>query len=92
MSTPEIRVAVRDLRPFDLVDLEADPYADPAPRTSVWSHSFQFEMVEVCEIIPETPDCTAVGFENLGVVGFPPDHMLTVTRRPLGADGCPATT
>lgn len=71
-------VAVRDLQPGDLVDLEADPYADPDVVDPGNFSPFEFELAEVVEIEVETPTCTVVGFEAYGAYGFPPTHEVRV--------------
>ena len=69
-------IKAEHLRPGDLVDLEADSYADPKHDHPL----FPFELQTVANVIRETPNCVAVGFEGFDVVGFPPEHFLTVER------------
>lgn len=65
---------VSDLVAGDMVDLENDPYADADP-------GWEFEYGVVDEIEQETPDCIRVDFANGGSIGFPPDHMLTLSDK-----------
>lgn len=80
MTGDPIVVPASDLIVGDIVDLYADPFADPdAPygANSLW---FDSEYVQVVEVTRETDDCVAVGFEGFDLVGFPPDHRLTIKR------------
>jgi hypothetical protein len=74
-------IRVSDLKPGDLVDLYGDPFADPDQNPR---HSHEFEYATVCEVIPETPGCVAVGFEGFDIVGFPPEHVLVFAGRVEG--------
>lgn len=67
---------VSDLVAGDLVDLEGDPYADEDP-------TWEFEYGEVEDTERETDDCVRVDFANGGSIGFPPDHLLTLSDRRL---------
>jgi len=60
----------------DYVDLEFDPYADPDSENI----QFETEYAVVEYIERETPDCVAIGFEGFDVVGFPPNHVLSIWR------------
>lgn len=72
----DIRKAVRDLKPGDLVDIEADKFADPpAARDPFW----EYEYAVVDEIYPEGPECIVVHFADGPSVGFPPDHEVPVS-------------
>lgn len=79
MSEPTAtsRIRAADLSIGDAVDLEGDVFADPLRANP----TFEFEYAEVCDVIHETPQCVAIGFEGFDVVGFPPNHVLTVLRR-----------
>lgn len=65
---------IDQLQVGDLVDLERDRFADPTGEHD----EFQFEYYEVIEITHETADCIAVAFEGFDIVGFPPDHLVSV--------------
>ena len=58
----------------DLVDLEADPYADPRHDKVC----LQCEYAEVAGAERETDGCVRIDFEGLNSVGFPPHHLITV--------------
>ncbi len=62
--------------PGDIVDLEADKYADPDHDNVL----LQCEYVEVGFVDQETPQCVVIGFESFDHVGFPTHHMLRVRR------------
>lgn len=74
--TQQRRVRADSLRPGDLVDLGADPFADPGATHP----GLQCEFVTVTHTRRETPGCIAVGFEGFDVVGFPPDHLVVVQQ------------
>lgn len=81
-----VPTAVRDLRPGDLVDLEADPYADRpcadgCEDCDLARSTFAYEYVQVHELEPETADCLVVFFDG-HAVGFPPDHRVPVMATP----------
>lgn len=80
-DTPRM-VAVKDIKVGDMLDLAADKYADPLGMRI----EFECEYVTVCEVIPETPGCIALGFEGIDVFGFPPDHLLKVHGHDEGYD------
>lgn len=63
---------IDDLVENDLVDLEADPFADPNRDHVAFRSGFQ--IVDAVE--HETPHCTAVWFEGFDCVGFPPGHLV----------------
>lgn len=65
---------IDELRVGDMVDLEGDRFADPTRDKPC----LEFEYQTICEINRETPTCIAVGFEGFDIVGFPPDHTVTV--------------
>lgn len=69
-----MKTKIRDLRPGDLVDLEADPYADPHHDDP----ALLCELVMVACVERETEDCWLVGFEGRDPCGFPPDHEIEV--------------
>jgi hypothetical protein len=73
-ATGEMTVAVKDLRIGDAVDLEGDPYADPNQENPALECEYQ----QVYSVERETGDCVAVGFDGFDIVGFPPDHLVTV--------------
>ena len=56
----------------DRLDLEGDRYADPGRDEP--SLRFEFQTVTMIEVEP--PNTIAIGFESIGVVGFPPDHLI----------------
>lgn len=60
-----------DLVPGDLVDLEDDPFAPDHP-------SIPYELAMVATVEQETPECVAVGFEGIDVIGFPTNHLMEV--------------
>lgn len=69
----ETIVKAKDLREGDYVELEGGPYFADEP-------SIEFEYGVVEEIIPETPTCIAICFENAGVAGYHPDQEFLTLR------------
>lgn len=67
---------VADLAEGDLLDLESDPYADPAADDVDWLYEYGCVMATE----RETPDCVRVDFTNGESVGFPPDHTVKVAQ------------
>jgi len=75
-------VAIRDLKPGDLIDLAGDAWADP--NGDIISYECEYATVAAVEI--ETPDCTCVHFEGDASVGFPPNHMVPIGGHDTGYD------
>lgn len=70
------RKRIDELKVGDLVDLEADVFAN-----SNGEHpEYEFELAQVVEIERETPTCICVYFET-GAVGFPPEHLVSVQEQ-----------
>lgn len=71
-----VLVAIKDLRPGDMVDLEGDKYADPDGGNAMLADRLhEVDFVEV-----ETRGCTCVDFLDYSC-GFPPDHEVRVHSR-----------
>lgn len=70
------RKPVTALNVGDLVDLENDAFAD----TGICPE-FEFELMEVEAIDVETGNCVAVYFVNGPCVGFPPQHIVSVSPK-----------
>ena len=66
-----------DLRPRDVCQLYGDRFADPGRDPA---QAFEFELVEVAEVVRENGHCVAIGFEGFDVVGFPPGHLIQTSR------------
>lgn len=64
-----IPVKVKDLLEGDLVDLEGTGYFVGNPY-------IESEYAEVSAIEPETPDCTCIGYEGLGAIGYDPEDTV----------------
>lgn len=60
----------------DMIDLEGDPYADPNHDNSL----LECELIEVDAVEDEGGGCIAIYFDGFDAVGFPRNHLLTVTR------------
>lgn len=67
-------VTVSSLRPGDRVDLSSCPYLHDHA-------SAPYEYAEVVSVEQESPDCIAVGYESIDVVGYDPNVELRVRRR-----------
>ena len=74
------KVRANQIKVGDIVDLEADTYADPEHDNDLLT----YEYYEVIEIEHETTDndgnpcdCYCIYFNGF-TCGFPPDHLLTV--------------
>lgn len=65
-------VAVADLQPGDMLDLQGDPVADREGDPGL-----EFELAVVETIERETPDCVVV-YSSLINCGFAPDHKVKV--------------
>lgn len=70
------------LKPGDMIDLEADPYADPDHDKP----EFEFEYATVAAIEREAPDCVLVWIEGVDAFGFPPDHRVKLVGYDSGYD------
>lgn len=93
MSIPRVTeyelVAVTELEPGDLVDLEGDPFADPGHGVDP-EHDcpWQFEGAVVGDYYLETPgeletpDCFRLDYQG-GACGFPTQHRLPRMARRL---------
>lgn len=85
-------IAVSDLYPGDMLDLEGDPFADKTEDGA--PNPFEFEKAVVESVEPETADCTLVTSELVNC-GFPPDHKVKVNgfegRMVDAVTGKPAT-
>ncbi len=68
-----VPVQACDLRPGQLVDLEEDPFADPLSD----HRRYEWEFMEVMEVVRESGTCVRVDFDD-DSIGFPADHVLTV--------------
>ena len=64
-------VKASQLRCGDLVDLEADMYADPERDNP----ALECEFAEVMDVERETDDCVCVYFDSI-TVGFPASHRV----------------
>jgi hypothetical protein len=76
-------IDVMDLRAGDMVDLAADPFADPSGQ-DVYLYSQYAEVVEPVRVEDNGPKgntVVLVGFEALGVIGFPVGHKVRVGQR-----------
>lgn len=82
-------VEVEELAPGDVVDLEGDPYGDPAFDDELAEDDpardlATFEYAEVADApVRETDACTVVEFSLCGgghVVGFPRGHVVVVVE------------
>lgn len=84
-------VAVADLQPGDMLDLQDDPYADKTEADAPNPFEFELAVVEATE--RETADCIVV-YSDLINCGFPPDHTVKVMgfegRMVEGVTGRPA--
>ncbi|MCH7964099.1 MAG: hypothetical protein IH852_09185 [Bacteroidetes bacterium] len=69
-----MKIQASEIRKGDFLDLAGDPFVDPRCDRA----EFQFEYMEVVSVEQECSGCIAIGFEGFDVVGFPPEHMLTV--------------
>jgi hypothetical protein len=73
MSTQKLRIS--ELVVGDYVDLEGDEFADPKHDHPYFES--EYEVVECIE--KESKNCICVHFENSNPVGFPPDHLVSVS-------------
>jgi hypothetical protein len=69
-------IAIKNLKPDDMVDLYNDPYADPNGDKI----EYQWEYCVVYELKQETENCIMVYFNNTVAIGFPPDHKVKLAN------------
>ena len=73
-----IKVPAKDIKPGMQVDLEGDPYADPEQDNQAFVCCYH----EVSQVVREASGCVAIAFEGFDLVGFPPEHLLSVKEDP----------
>lgn len=66
------KIKVRHLRVGDVLDLQNDPYADPAGTNTF----YPCEYAVIAAVTQETLDCFVLDFEHGATVGFPADHQV----------------